>query len=124
MQGICFDGGRMRHQEPQPAPRTVQARDAEARTPTHPRPHEGESKHYSLPMTEPDVKFAAMPIRLLYHQIKMFFTRPKGKTFLFLEDYAWHIVFGNSYSNSSVAYYTQFLTQAMNHYIISYIIHI
>jgi hypothetical protein len=51
----------MRHQEPQPAPRMVQARDVKARTPIHPRPREGESRHYSLPMTEPDVKFALCP---------------------------------------------------------------
>jgi hypothetical protein len=58
---LGFDDGRMRYQEPQPAPWTVQACDAEARTPIHPRPYEDESKHYSLPMREPDVYICAVP---------------------------------------------------------------
>jgi hypothetical protein len=39
----------------------VQARDVKARTPIHPRPREDESKHYILPMREPDVIFAPCP---------------------------------------------------------------
>ena len=66
MQGVCLDDGRMRYQEPRPAPWTVQARDMETWMSTYPRPFEDEPRHYSLPMTEPDVKFAAMSIRLLF----------------------------------------------------------
>lgn len=54
VQGVCFDDDRMRYQEQKPSPWMVKARVAEAWTPTQPRPHEGESEYYSLPITKPD----------------------------------------------------------------------
>ena len=41
--------------------RTPQARDAEAGTPTHPRPHESWTRYYSLPAKERDACVWAMP---------------------------------------------------------------